>query len=78
MPPEKAEEIMARLEENIQRKVVLEILDLLSPKDQQKVQSFIDDNKKISAFLSKKILNLDSLVKTIAKSAAKDFKNFTK
>lgn len=80
LPAEKAKEIMERLEENIQRKVVLEVLDLLSQADQKIVEELIknEDNKKIQEFLSEKIPILDSLIKVVAESVVKEFKNYVR
>jgi hypothetical protein len=80
LPLKKAEEVMKKLEDIIERKLVLEILDLLSKEDQKKVLAVIDssDNKKVSEFLSEKIPAIDSLVKATAESVVKEFKNYIK
>jgi len=82
LSPGKAEEVINKLEENIQRKVVLEILDLLNPGDQQKVSELVadGDNKKVSDFLSEKIPAhiMAPLIKATAEEFIKEFKNSIK
>jgi hypothetical protein len=80
LPGQKAAEVMEKLEENIQRALVLEILDLLSPQDQKELNTLIEtgDNSKIQAFLEVKIPSLQSLIEAVAKSAVKEFKDLTK
>jgi hypothetical protein len=77
---EKIAEVMEKLEENIQRSLVLEILDLLGSQDQQELNAIIEtgDNSKIQAFLEAKIPSLQSLIEAVAKSAVKEFKDLTK
>jgi hypothetical protein len=77
---QKAADVMERLEENIQRSLVLEILDLLSPQDQKELNTLIEtgDNSKMQAFLEDKIPSLQSLVDAVAKSSVKEFKDLTK
>ncbi|HQK63778.1 MAG TPA: hypothetical protein PLF16_01355 [Candidatus Staskawiczbacteria bacterium] len=77
---QKAAEVMEKLEENIQRSLVLEILDLLNPQDQKELNTLIEtgDNSKIQAFLEDKIPSLQSLIDAVAKSAVKEFRDLTK
>jgi hypothetical protein len=77
---QKATEVMEKLEENIQRSLVLEILDLLNPQNQKELNALIEtgDNSKIQAFLEDKIPGLQSLIDAVAKSAIKEFKDLTK
>ena len=79
---EKADEIMVKLEENIQRKVVLEILSSLNPEDQKELIKIIEheSDQDISAFLAGKISMpvIESLIKSTAESAVKEFKSSIK
>lgn len=77
---EKAQEIMERLEKNIQRTVVLEILDLLSQQDQQSLNVIFEsgDNAKVQSFLQEKVAGLDSLIAAVAKSVVAEFKIMSK
>lgn len=72
----KAKKIMAKIEDNIQRKVALEVLGLLKKEDQKKVEKLIEegDNEKISSFLLEKNPVMDSLVKAVAVSIVNDFR----
>jgi len=80
LSPEKSQEVMERLEENIQRTVILEILDLLNPQDQQSLNVILEsgDNEKIQKFLEEKVPGFDSLVKAVAQSAVAEFKALSK
>lgn len=77
---EKAEEVIARLEENIQRTLVLEALDLLKVDDQQEFLEIIKtkNDEKIFSFLESRIANFDFLIKAVAESVIKEFKFFIK
>jgi len=76
LPQDKIGKIMKKLEENIQRKVVLEILDLLKKEDQEEIINLIEinDDKRISSFLSEKIPVIDSLIKATAEAVVREFK----
>jgi Mg/Co/Ni transporter MgtE len=78
LPPEKAEGVMVKLEENIQRKVVLEILDLLNEDDRKKLIEITEPGSdgNLSLFLSDKIPMsvINSLIKAAAQSVVKEFK----
>ncbi len=82
LPREKADEVMTKLEENIQRKVVLEILELLKPEDQKELIKIVEpgNNQNISSFLADKIPMdvVESLIKAISESFVKEFKNSVK
>lgn len=79
---EKANEVVIQLEENIQRKIVVEILDLLNEVDQKKVSSLLaqEDGEAVSDFLSEKIPAhiMDPLIQATAESVVKEFKNSIK
>jgi len=77
---EKADEVMEKLEGNIQRTLILEILDLLNLQDQQELNAIIEsgDNAKVQDFLESKIAGLKSLIKAVAQSAVKEFKAMAK
>lgn len=79
LPPQKADQVMEKLEENIQRTLVLEILDLLSPQDQRELNLISEsgDESKIQAFLNAKVPGLESLIDAVAKSVVKEFKDLT-
>jgi len=72
----KAEEVMVKLEENMRKILVLEVLDLLRTDDQQELMSIIEtkNDKKVFSFLESKIVNFSSLIRVIAVSAVKEFK----
>jgi len=80
LPSEKAEEIMTKLEQSIERALTLEVLDLLTVDDQQEFMKIAEaeNNENIMAFLRLKLPNLDSLTKAVAESVVKEFKNFIK
>ena len=77
---EKAEEIMTKLEQNIERALTLEILDLLTVDDQQEFMKIAEteNNEDIMSFLKLKLPNLDFLTKAVAESVVKEFKDFSK
>jgi len=77
---EKAEEVMTRLEQNIERSLTLEILDLLNVEDQQEFMKIAEteSDEAIKSFIDTKVLNFDSLAKAVAESVVKEFKNFSK
>ena len=79
---EKANDVVIQLEENIQRKIVVEILDLLNEVDQKKVSSLLaqEDGEAVSDFLSEKIPAhiMDPLIQATAESVVKEFKNSIK
>lgn len=76
----KQEEIMQKLEDNIQRKIVLEVLDLLGQEDRERILQFTEagENEKAFEFLSEKIPAMEPLVKAAAVSVVKEFKNSIK
>jgi Mg/Co/Ni transporter MgtE len=78
LSPEKVGEVMAKLEEQIQRKVVLEILDLLNEEDRRELIEITEpgSGRNISEFLSEKVPMsvVNSLVKAAAESVVKEFK----
>jgi hypothetical protein len=76
LPKKKIDKITKQLEEHIQRKLVLEVLNLLKIEDRKKLEKLIGDNKKISIFLQEKIPTIGSLIKAVAESVVKEFKNF--
>ncbi len=79
LPAEKAEEIMTKLEQNIERSLTLEALDLLTVADQQEFMKIaeIESDEKIRSFLESKISNLDSLAKAVAESVVEEFKKLS-
>jgi hypothetical protein len=79
LPAEKAEEIMAKLEKNIERTLTLEVLDLLKEDQVEFIKIAESGNdEEAKAFLETKIPNLDSLTKAVAESVVKEFKDFSK
>jgi len=79
-PAEKAEEIMTKLEQNIERSLTLEVLDLLTVENQQEFMKIAEteSDQEIKSFLESKIPNFDSLVKAVAESVVKEFKDLSK
>jgi len=77
---EKAEEVMTKLEQNIERSLTLEILDLLNVGDQQEFMKIAEteSDEDVKSFLESKIPNFDSLTKAVAESVVKEFKDFSK
>ena len=80
LPAEKAEEVMAKLEQNLERVLTLEVLDLLSVDDQQEFMEIAEkeNEENTKSFLELKIPNLDYLIKAVAESVVKEFKDFSK
>ena len=80
IPMQKVEKVMQTLEENIQRTLVLEILNLLDSEDQKELNKILEseDSVKITEFLQGKVTNLNSLIEKVAKSVVTEFKNFGK
>jgi len=80
LPTEKAEEVMTKLEQNIERALALEILDLLKKEDHPEFIkiSETESDEEVKSFLESKIPNLDFLIKAVAESVVKEFKDFAK
>lgn len=80
IPMQKVEKVMQTLEENIQRTLVLEILNLLNLEDQKELNKILEseDGVKITEFLQGKVPNLNPLIEKVAKSVVAEFKNFGK
>jgi hypothetical protein len=76
LPKNKAENILIKLENNIQRTLSLEVLSLLSEENQIEFDKIVksEDKEKIKSFLSQKIPFIDSLTKVVAQSIVKEFK----
>ena len=82
LSPAQAEETMAKLEENIQRKVVIEILDLLSAEDRDALIKITEpgSDESLVKFMSDKIPMsvIKSLITATAESVVREFKNSIK
>jgi hypothetical protein len=77
---EKAEEVMTKLEQNIERNLTLEVLDLLTLDDQQEFMKIAEteSDEDVKSFLETKISNFDSLAKAVAESVVKEFKDLAR
>jgi len=77
---EKSEEVMTKLEQNIERSLTLEVLDLLTLDDQQEFMKIAEteSDEDVKSFLETKISNFDSLAKAVAESVVKEFKDLAR
>jgi hypothetical protein len=69
--------IISRLDNQIKRKLALEVLDLLNQEDMKELDALIKktNGKKIALFLQLKIPNIQKLASFISKQAVREFKD---
>ena len=79
IPPAKQKDIVKKLEENIQRKIILAVSENLNEEERKAFDTILElkDAKIMNAFMSSAIPDLNGFIKDVAVSTIEEFKKLT-